>query len=307
MNKKEHISVCVCTYKRPELLKRLFESLKGQRTENLFTYSVCVVDNDCRRSAEKITDDFKKNNGLKINYHVEPRQNVSLARNKAVEKSKGGFIAFIDDDEYAGEFWLLGLFRACKEFDCDGALGPIIPYFENNPPHWIREFSVFRTRPHKKGELLRWNYTRTSNVLMKKEIFDDKSNYFNAVSFGNTATENIKVFSGEDVEFFNRAIEKGYQFRWSPEAPVYEMVPLKRQNLNWILKKALRDGKSYGKIVVRKSLFVYKILFVFKALILTFAALALSIFAFILFNKRLIAEYTAKILSNIGKIIGALM
>ena len=307
MNKKEHISVCVCTYKRPELLGRLLESLKSQRTENLFFYSVCVVDNDCRRSGKKTTDNFKKNTGLKIDYYVEPRQNVSSARNKAIEKAKGEYITFIDDDECADEFWLSSLFKVCKEFNCDGVLGPVIPYFENNPPHWMRKLSAFRTMPHKKGEALQWNYARTSNVFMKKEIFNDKSNYFDAVNFGNTATENIEVFSGEDVDFFNRVIEKGYEFRWSPQSLVYELIPLKRQKLKWILKKALKDGASYGRIAARKLTFYYKILFIFRAVILTFAALVLSVFASILFNKRLFAEYTSKILSNIGKIKGALM
>ena len=38
-----HISVCICTYKRPIPLKRLLDSLKQQETGGLFTYSVVVA------------------------------------------------------------------------------------------------------------------------------------------------------------------------------------------------------------------------------------------------------------------------
>ena len=47
-----HISVCVCTYKRPHLLKRLLKELLRQDTGGLFSYSIVVADNDEARSAE---------------------------------------------------------------------------------------------------------------------------------------------------------------------------------------------------------------------------------------------------------------
>ena len=42
----QHVSVCICTYKRPVLLKRLLEGLGEQDTSGLFTFSIVVVDND---------------------------------------------------------------------------------------------------------------------------------------------------------------------------------------------------------------------------------------------------------------------
>ena len=35
------------------------------------------------------------------------KQNIALARNKAIENAKGDFIAFIDDDEFPLDQWLL--------------------------------------------------------------------------------------------------------------------------------------------------------------------------------------------------------
>ena len=51
-NDVAHISVCVCTYKRPLMLKRLLAELDRQQTGGLFTYSIVVADNDQARSAQ---------------------------------------------------------------------------------------------------------------------------------------------------------------------------------------------------------------------------------------------------------------
>ena len=116
---KQHISVCVCTYKRAQFLKRLLEALSGQDTSGLFTYSIVVADNDHLRSAEAVVSDFATASTLPISYCVEPRQNIALARNKAIENAAGDFVAFIDDDEFPTARWLLTLFNACNAYDVE--------------------------------------------------------------------------------------------------------------------------------------------------------------------------------------------
>src|SRR5436853_7603472 len=69
------ISVCVCTYKRPDFLKRLLKELNSQITNGLFTHSIVVADNDRLRSAETIVSDFAASSHVPITYCVEPRQN----------------------------------------------------------------------------------------------------------------------------------------------------------------------------------------------------------------------------------------
>src|SRR5580700_7943958 len=99
-NESKHIAICICTYKRPVLLKRLLDDLGGQDTGGLFTYSIVVVDNDHLRSAEPVVSVFAAASAIPIRYCEEPRQNIALARNKAVENATGDFVAFIDDDEF---------------------------------------------------------------------------------------------------------------------------------------------------------------------------------------------------------------
>ena len=54
MSAPKHISVCVCTFKRPHMLAKVLDSLQHQRTNGLFTYSIVVADNDASRSGEPV-------------------------------------------------------------------------------------------------------------------------------------------------------------------------------------------------------------------------------------------------------------
>ena len=66
MTETKHISVCICTYKRPELLRRLLSKLKEQKTEGLFEYSIVIVDNDRAESARQTVETCTRQ--LEISY-----------------------------------------------------------------------------------------------------------------------------------------------------------------------------------------------------------------------------------------------
>ena len=146
-----HISVCICTYKRPGLLANLLEKLQQQRTNDLFTYSVVVVDNDVNESAKTVVETFKQKSSFNIDYFVEPEQNISLARNKAVGSARGNFIAFIDDDEYPEPNWLLNFYKTLTDINADGVLGPVVPYYPDGIPKWIIKSKICEMPSHRTG------------------------------------------------------------------------------------------------------------------------------------------------------------
>ena len=229
-----HISICICTYKRPTRLAKLMTELQSQIVDGLFTYSIVVVDNDDTGSAEKTVEEIKKNSSIPVSYYIEPEQNIALARNKAVANAKGDFIAFIDDDELPCQNWLMNLYNAYNEFHADGILGPVLPYYEVDPPKWIVRGKFYDRPSHRTGEVLPWIHTRSGNVLLRHDIFRDNQNMFRA-EFGR---------GGEDKDFFRRMIVKGCHFIWCAEAPVYEMVPPERFKRSFMLKRALLRGKQ---------------------------------------------------------------
>ena len=227
------ITVCICTYKRADLLRRLLAKLDEQKTGGFFEHAIVIVDNDRCESARPSVESYAGQSKVAITYFVEPEQNISLARNKAIGNAKGFFIALIDDDERPGERWLLTLYEALKRFGSDGILGPVLPYFEQEPPKWVLKARLFERPNHETGHKLAWQNTRTGNALLRRDLFKEGGNWFDP-AFGS---------GGEDKDFFRRKIEEGHVFVWCREAGVFEIVPPERWRTAVLVKRALLRGR----------------------------------------------------------------
>lgn len=232
MRQIPHITVCVCTYKRPELLRRLLTDLVRQETGGVFTYSVVIVDNDATRSAESVTAEMARSTEIPIRYCVESKQNIALARNKAIQNTSGEFVAFIDDDEFPISQWLLTLYNALHQYNSDGALGPVKPHFDRDAPRWVIDAGFYDRPSYPTGFVIDWRKGRTGNVLLKRSLFDGDSQPFRP-----------EFRTGEDQDLFRRLIEKGHVFIWCHEAMAYEVVPPVRWKLSFMLKRALLRGE----------------------------------------------------------------
>jgi succinoglycan biosynthesis protein ExoM len=244
-----HISVGVCTYKRPQLLKRLFERVGAQETEGRFTFSLVIADNDDKRSAEATVAELAASCPVAVRYCVEPRQNIALARNKLVENSEGDFIAFIDDDEFPEAGWLLNLFMICQQYQSAGVLGPVRRHFDIAPPKWVSEGSFYTREEHPTGFVMGWHESRTGNLLFRRALVENEEMPFRP-----------EFRAGEDQDFFRRKMEQGEKFIWCNEAVVYEVVPPSRWDRTVMLKRALLRGATavlhptFGAKEVIKSL-----------------------------------------------------
>ena len=96
------LSVCICTYQRPELLQRLLQSLAAQTNTDHVKFSVVVADNDAAESGRATVEAFRGKAPFELIYCVEPRKNIALVRNCAIANAPGEYLAFIDDDEFGG-------------------------------------------------------------------------------------------------------------------------------------------------------------------------------------------------------------
>ena len=280
-----HITVCICTCKRPDLLKRLLDKLGCQQTEGRFSYSIVVADNDYMESARPIAAAFQ-GSGSGIVYCVEPERNIACARNMALRHAKGKFVAFIDDDEFPEPDWLLTLLNACKEHRSDGVLGPVRPVFEEEPPRWLIHGKFCERPEHPTGTLLNWRQTRTGNVLFKREMIQDIAEPFRP-QFGD---------GGEDNDFFRRMMDKQRRFTWCNEAAVSELVPRERFTRSYQLRRALLRGQNQRHFASWRSI------------LKSVAACALYGIAlpFLLFSGQpVFMKYLIRIFDHAGAIIAA--
>jgi len=232
-----HICVCICTYKRPLPLKRLLEKLKEQECEDLFTYSVVVVDNDEAGSGELAVEAARIDSMVRISYSVERRQGIANARNMAVKNAVGDFLAFIDDDEFPISTWLLRLFRTCTQYQADGVLGPVMRHFDETPPAWLEKSRIMVRRVNPTGMRVNWQESRTGNVLLRRSVIDGDSLVFRP-----------ELRSGEDKDFFYRKMKEGFSFIWSSDAEVFEVLPASRWKRTYFIKRAFFNGAMGTKM-----------------------------------------------------------
>jgi succinoglycan biosynthesis protein ExoM len=239
----DHVSVCVCTFHRNEMLARLLRNLALQDSRGGFTFSAVVVDNDPSGPAREGVERLRSETGLEIAYGVEPKKGIPAARNRALRLAKGSHIGIIDDDEIPPPHWLATLYGAIQAYGADGALGPVYPYFETRPPEWLERSGLYDLPHEPTGTFLKWSQCYTGNVLLKKEVFDRQGLRF----------DETFLTGGSDQDFFRRAMTAGFRFIAVEEAPVHEVVPPERWTKGYFVRRALVNGFNAQKYVAREG------------------------------------------------------
>lgn len=287
------ISICVCTYKRPQLLSELLESIAIQKTGN-FRFEVIIVDNDKTGSANAVVQSFIKNRPeVKIRYEIEPSQGISFARNKTVSIASGGLLAFIDDDEVASPTWLFDLMECMEATQADAVFGPVLPVFPENSKKWVIDSGLFDRPRYNDKSIIFYGDARTGNALIRSEWCKKRS----PACFD----PELAFSGGEDNDFFKWVGLSGGRFFWADKATVAEIVPLERQCLSFVLERRFRSAVTYWRSanLHRPLIFVLS-----NALV----GLSLGLFLLVLgvlvipFGFSLTARFLAKATNLLGRL-----
>lgn len=233
------ISVCINTYRRSDRLRALLEDLARQQ---LRPAEVVVVDNDAAGSAQDVVEQWQ-NQGtpFALHYEVQPIRNIALTRNRTVELASGEWLAFIDDDERAPQFWLQQLVQAADDHSADCVLGPVVPEVPTSAPAWIRRGSFYDFPRMASGGLVPLNRMRFGNVLLRAAPLRAEPGPFDP-SYG--------LSTGEDADLLIRLVRKGARIVWCDEAIVIEPIEPGRLSLRWLLRRSLSGGQEFARKTV---------------------------------------------------------
>jgi succinoglycan biosynthesis protein ExoM len=240
------VAICITTFRRPDGLKRLLQSI-DQLT---FTrgappgITVIVVDNDAAGPLEASHPDLRSWTRWPLDYRVEPRRGVSHARNAALRAAGKDvdFIAFVDDDEWVSAVWLEALLEMQRRVNCTVVQGPVLPVFENEPLPWMALGRFYEVGPFENGKPIA--YGATGNCLIRKEAID---------ALGLTFDMRFNLSGGEDLEFFDRLSRAGHTIVAASEAIAYEWVPAARMRFGWVMRRGFRTGHSLGLISIARG------------------------------------------------------
>ena len=144
------VSIIIPTLNRYRYLKDVLEDLEKQTYTN---FEVIVVD-----QSEPFKKQFYDDFSLNLNVIYQEEKALWLARNTAVEISKGSYILLFDDDSRVGPDWIIDHLKCIDFFNAEISSGVSISTLGAEVP---KNYSFFRIS----------DQIDTGNVLLKKEVF----------------------------------------------------------------------------------------------------------------------------------------
>ncbi len=228
------VSICLCTYMRPDCLAECLEHLIAQKTTKRF--EIIVVDNDSSLSAEPTFKAYATkaaNKDIPMVFAVESEQNISLARNKGVSLCRGEYVAFLDDDGRPTEDWLENLRQMMDIERVDGVFGPQIPMLPKTVSRSMKKYLESTLHRRSNRRVMTGMDCATNNAFLVKSHLKKRPGPFRK-EFGRTG--------GEDVDLFSWLVKKGCEFRWCEKAVVYEFQEDRKLTIRYHIKRAYRGG-----------------------------------------------------------------
>lgn len=238
---REHIAICIITYRRPHGLHKLLASLAKLHFARIDApaITVIVVDNDVKGSAESVAEEAVAHGyPWPLVYEREPEPGIPFARNHCLDtalKLCADSIAFIDDDEYCEPEWLEELLLQKKASAADVVWGPVVPVFEQAIPSWMAKGGFFARQHYANGTEL--SAAATNNVLFSSKLVRDGTLRFNT---------DMRYTGGTDHVFFSLVAQRGYRIVWAENAQVWEDVPPTRTTEEWLCRRFLRQGNTHS-------------------------------------------------------------
>lgn len=250
MSTQRSVAVCICTFRRPQGLRRLLAALEVQQ----FTLGpapsmvIIVVDNSPDGDAEPTLKAHQSTWPLHCVH--EPCPGISYARNAAIAAvpADTNFIAMIDDDEEPSAQWLDHLLDAQARSGADVVVGPVLPVFPDGTPDWVQAGGVFYkpTNMHELYDLHPDPAAATCNVLIRARLIGSGGLQFDPA---------LALSGGEDKMLFQLMKRQRYRFAWAASALVREWVPADRANFAYMWQEAVRRGtvKHYVKCQLKST------------------------------------------------------
>lgn len=238
------LSVCICSFRRPQLLQVLLEDLRRQDYPP-DSFEVLVLDNDPAGSAAAVLKQAATIFGARLQALALPQPNISLARNALIAAARHDWIVMIDDDESAPPDWLKQMVAAQRRWQADVVFAPVLPEYHPQVPGWIRRGGYFERSRLASGTSIDHKNARSGNVLMRRSVLDALRRRDGLASgpfdpaYGRTG--------GEDSMLFRQLDAYGARMIWCDEAAVSEMVPPERASASWLLQRSFRTGQLFMK------------------------------------------------------------
>lgn len=235
---RDSVIVCIPTFKRPRMLRRLLDALAVLDTGA--DVRVLVADNDAEGHAGFDLCRTLSSYRWPLSAVIAPQRGIAQVRNALIEqalKSDARFIAMIDDDEWPHRDWIARFLACARETDADLLQGSILL----RGGEGLEGHGDIR---HPTGPVAMLQ--GAGNLLIRRAVLEEMTPPWFDPAFA--------LSGGEDREFFVRLQRAGKRFAWSDEARVFGDIPETKDNLAWLLRRAYSVGNSDMRVLLKHGL-----------------------------------------------------
>lgn len=176
------ISVIIPVYKDAKGLHDTLTSLQKQ-TLDKSKYEVIIANDGDDSHVSEVCKEFEVKE-----IKITPNRGSYNARNKALEESKGEFLAFTDADVIVSNYWLEEGLESLKTYDYIG--GPV-NFINTNPNNLVHmyekhfDFDIYKS-------FLNDHYCVTANLFVRRDVINAIGGF------------DVRLKSGGDMEFGQR-------------------------------------------------------------------------------------------------------
>lgn len=217
MNKKKLVSIVIPTHNRKIMLLRLLKSIFESDYKNI---KVIIVDDASSDGTfNEVKNKFGKNKSL---FLIRNKKNLfaSASRNAGLEKAKGEYIFFVDDDNVLLKNTISQLVQTFENDNQIGEAGPVIYNFrKKNKIQWIRSRRNMWTSK---------TYHDNSPILLKSgnliDTVDIPNSYMIRMKLLNKNNIKFRKIFGimyEESDIAYRIIKLGYKVVVNKNAKIY--------------------------------------------------------------------------------------
>ena len=300
MPERKKIAVAICTYKRNQSLTALLQALTAcaERVKKRAAVGVAIIDDTAEGGARSVAESFADKFELGLTYLISGKQNISIARNLALESALeiGDWIAMTDDDCEPPPQWIEALMDLQARTGAEAITSRMLRRVPAGSPRWITEQPFLELGLEHKADGSEMDTAATHSSMISGDWLRRNPDIRFDPQFG--------VIGGEDMVFYRAARAVGLSIRYSQEGFVFENQPRSRATFRYQLYAYLWQGNSSYHACVRSGrppsrMFVHGVA--------SFARALLRPFTRMLSGQRPQWRYCAALVSEaIGKLLGPL-
>lgn len=217
--KRDFLTIIIPVYKDPKGISKTLKSLEKQKFDKK-KYEI-IVAND---GADKKTQEKCKKFGVNI-VNISKNKGSYNARNEALKKARGEYIAFTDADLKVSKNWLSTGYEQLQKYDYVGGKIEIDEKQLKDLANYYEYLVAFDNK--KKFE--EYNYIPTANLFVKREVIKELGGF------------DGRLRSGGDAEFGDRVYRSGkYKMGCNPEL----IVTHPPRDIEGIKKKYVRTQRG---------------------------------------------------------------